>query len=141
MNGQRCTPTLQNPEFIPEDAVVAIHDRLIERFGGALGLRDKGLLESALSQPQQTFLGELLHPTIHEQSAAYLYHLAKNHAFIDGNKRIALATAITFLQLNGYKLTLSKAEAEQLVLNVVESKITKEELFVIFENHIQSLTS
>ncbi|MBW4544433.1 MAG: type II toxin-antitoxin system death-on-curing family toxin [Symplocastrum torsivum CPER-KK1] len=132
---------MQNPNFVPVDAVVAIHERLVKRFGGALGLRDKGLLESALSQPQQTFSGELLHSTIHEQAAAYLYHLAKNHAFVDGNKRIALATAITFLQLNGYKLTLSKIETEQMVLDVVESKISKEELFIMFENYIQALKS
>jgi death-on-curing protein len=141
MNGQEFTLILQNPNFVPVDAVVAIHERLVKRFGGALGLRDKGLLESALSQPQQTFSGELLHSTIHEQAAAYLYHLAKNHAFVDGNKRIALATAITFLQLNGYKLTLSKIETEQMVLDVVESKISKEELFIMFENYIQALKS
>jgi len=132
---------LQNPEFVPEDAVVAIHERLIRRYGGSLGLRDKGLLKSALSQPQQTFLGELLHSTIYKQAAAYLYHLAKNHAFVDGNKRIALATVNAFLKLNGYKLTLPKVETEQLVLDVVESKVSKEELFIVFENHIQALKS
>lgn len=138
MNGQGFTLILQNPEFVPEDAVVAIHEKLVRRFGGSLGLRDKGLLESALSQPQQTFFGELLHSTIYEQAAAYLYHLAKNHAFVDGNKRIALATAITFLKINGYKLTLSKVETEQLVIDVVESKILKEELFIVFKNNIQA---
>jgi len=61
---------LQNPEFIPQDAVIDIHQRLIKRFGGTLGLRDKELLESALYQPQQTFFGKLLHRTIHEQAAA-----------------------------------------------------------------------
>lgn len=139
MNGQGFTRILQNTEFVPEDAVLAIHERLIRKFGGSLGLRDKGLLESALSQPQQTFCGELLHPTIHEQAAAYLYHLAKNHAFVDGNKRIALATVNAFLKLNGYKLTLSKAKTEQLVIDIVESKVSKEELFVVFENYVQPL--
>lgn len=113
------------PEFVPEDAVLEIHRRLIERFGGTMGLRDRGLLESALSQPQQTFSGELLHPTIYEQAAAYLYHLVKNHPFIDGNKRTALATTNTFLMLNGYRLTLPKVETEQLVLKVANSKIKK----------------
>lgn len=130
---------MQTPEFIPEEAVLTIHEMLINRFGGIQGVRDKGLLESALSQPHQTFFGELLHPTIHEQAAAYLYHLAKNHAFLDGNKRTALATTITFLHVNGYKLTLKKPETEQLVLDVAESKISKEMLSAIFKKHIQEI--
>lgn len=90
-----CIKDSLSPEFVSQDAVLAIHSYLIERFGGTLGLRDEGLLDSALSQPQQTFFGELLHSTIYEQAAAYLYHLAKNHAFVDGNKRVTLATTIT----------------------------------------------
>jgi death-on-curing protein len=93
---------LQTPEFIEKDTAIAIHKYLIEQFGGSLGVRDEGLLESALAQPQATFFGELLHPTIAEQAAAYLYHLAKNHAFVDGNKRVALGVTEAFLRLNGY---------------------------------------
>ncbi|MDF0551888.1 Fic family protein [Kamptonema sp. UHCC 0994] len=69
--------------------VLIIHARQIEKFGGSQGIRDEGLLESALAQPQSTFGGELLHPTIQDQAAAYFYHLAMNHPFIDGNKRTA----------------------------------------------------
>lgn len=78
------------------DDVLRIHDRQIEVFGGSTGVRDLGLLESALAQPQATFGGELLHPTLPEQAAAYLYHLAKNHPFIDGNKRTAFAVMDMF---------------------------------------------
>ena len=130
---------MPTPKFITLDEVLDIHTDQISSFGGSVGIRDEGLLESALAQPQVTYAGELLHPTIHEQAAAYLYHLAKNHAFVDGNKRIALATVNAFLKLNGYKLTLSKAKTEQLVIDVVESKVSKEELFVVFENYVQPL--
>ena len=80
---------MQTPEFIEMDDVLTIHQILIEQFGGSHGIRDKGLLESALAQPKATFFGELLHPTIYEQAGAYLYHIAKNHPFLDGNKRTA----------------------------------------------------
>ncbi|WP_292843596.1 type II toxin-antitoxin system death-on-curing family toxin [Nostoc sp. NMS8] len=87
--------------------VLNIHQRQIKRFGGTSGVRDEGLLDSALAQPQATFGGEFLHPTICEQAAAYLYHLAMNHPFLDGNKRTAFAVMLTFLNLNGYALNLS----------------------------------
>jgi death-on-curing protein len=88
--------------------VLSIHARQIERFGGTPGVRDEGLLESALAQPQATFGGQFLHPTISEQAAAYLYHIAMNHPFIDGNKRTAFAVTDTFLRLNGCALNLTK---------------------------------
>ncbi len=69
---------MQTPEFLRIADILEIHQILIDLFGGMPGIRDEGLLESALSQPQATFFGELLHPTIHEQAAAYLYHIAKN---------------------------------------------------------------
>ncbi|MEH1927433.1 type II toxin-antitoxin system death-on-curing family toxin [Nostoc sp.] len=131
-----CIKDSPSPEFVSQDAVLSIHSYLIERFGGSPGLRDEGLLDSALSQPQQSFFGELLHPTIYEQAAAYLYHLAKNHAFIDGNKRVALATTITFLKMNGYRLCLPKQEVETLVLEVVAGELDKQELASIFEAYI-----
>lgn len=83
---------MQIPEFVPLVDVIDIHQRQIERFGGLDGIRDEGLLESAVAQPQATFFGEFLHPTICDQASAYLYHIAKNHPFIDGNKRTAFAT-------------------------------------------------
>ncbi|WP_293253487.1 MULTISPECIES: type II toxin-antitoxin system death-on-curing family toxin [unclassified Microcoleus] len=92
---------MQTPRFISLDEVLELHEDQISSFGGTSGVRDEGLLESALAQPQATFGGQLLHPTISEQAAAYLYHLAMNHPFIDGNKRTAFAVADTFLRLNG----------------------------------------
>lgn len=82
-------------------------------------MRDAGLLDSALAQPQATFDGELLHTTIYQQAPAYLYHLAMNHPFLDGNKRTAFAVMDAFLRLNCYQLSLSNDQAYQLVLEVV----------------------
>jgi death on curing protein len=86
---KRFTVALLNPRFLELSEILLAHDVQIARFGGMYGVRDEGLLESALAQPKATFNGKLLHSTIYEQAAAYLYHIAKNHPFIDGNKRTA----------------------------------------------------
>ncbi|WP_317618870.1 type II toxin-antitoxin system death-on-curing family toxin [Laspinema olomoucense] len=108
--------------------VLDIHNRQINKFGGTSGIRDEGLLDSALAQPQATFGGQLLHPTLPEQAAAYLYHLAKNHPFVDGNKRTAFAVMDTFLRINRYRLDLSPDATYQMVLDVVGDKMSKEAL-------------
>ncbi len=127
---------MQTPEFVPKLDVLNIHKRQIERFGGLDGIRDDGLLDSALAQPQATFFGELLHPIISAQAAAYLYHLAKNHPFLDGNKRTAFATMIAFLSMNGYELNMTKEEAYNMVMQVAQSQMTKEELSSLLEERI-----
>lgn len=128
---------MQTPRFLSNSQVIKIHERQIELFGGNTGIRDEGLLDSALAQPQATFGGELLHPTIHEQAAAYLYHLAMNHPFIDGNKRTAFAVMDTFITLNGYSLNLSAEETYNMVIRVVRREISKEELSAFLELHLQ----
>jgi death on curing protein len=128
---------LQTPRFVSNSQVIKIHDRQIETFGGTTGIRDEGLLDSALAQPQATFGGELLHPTIYEQAAAYLYHLAMNHPFIDGNKRTAFAVMDTFINLNGYSLNLSAEETYNMVIRVVRREISKGELSAFLELHLQ----
>jgi death on curing protein len=125
------------PKFINKQIVLQIHQRQIEKFGGSLGLRDSGLLESALAQPEATFGGELLHSTIAEQAAAYLYHIAKNHPFIDGNKRTAFAVMDTFLRVNGYKLALTDDDAYDLVLAVVDGRLDKADLTVVLESQLR----
>lgn len=119
---------LQTPDFLTLPEVLALHDDQISCFGGTSGIRDVGLLESALAQPQATFGGELLHTTIYEQAAAYLFHLAMNHPFLDGNKRTAFAVMDAFLRLNGYQLNLSDDQTYQLVLDVVQKTVSKTEL-------------
>ena len=129
---------MQIPEFLETEDVLNIHQVLVEQFGGMPGVRDEGLLESALSQPKATFFGELLHPTIHEQAAAYLYHIAKNHPFLDGNKRTAYGGMEAFLRLNGYNLNPTDDEAYDMVMRVAQGEITKEELSRFVEQHIQA---
>ena len=81
-------------------------------------IRDLGLLESALARPQASAFGESAYPTIHQQAAALLHSLARNHALVDGNKRLALAATIAFYGMNGMRLTLSNDQAYELVINV-----------------------
>ncbi|MCT7972936.1 type II toxin-antitoxin system death-on-curing family toxin [Laspinema olomoucense] len=119
---------MQTPRLIQLSQVLDIHNRQINKFGGTSGIRDEGLLDSALAQPQATFGGQLLHPTLPEQAAAYLYHLAKNHPFVDGNKRTAFAVMDTFLRINRYRLDLSPDATYQMVLDVVGDKMSKEAL-------------
>ncbi|MBF2084391.1 type II toxin-antitoxin system death-on-curing family toxin [Thermoleptolyngbya sp. C42_A2020_037] len=128
---------MQTPEFLSIADVLVIHADQIDSFGGSPGVRDQGLLESALAQPQATFGGEFLHATIAQQAAAYLYHLAMNHPFIDGNKRTAFAAMDAFLRLNGVLLGFTDDEAYQLVIRVVEGALNKDELADILQAALQ----
>lgn len=127
---------MPTPKFLSLDEVLELHADQISSFGGSPGVRDEGLLESALAQPQATFGGQFLHPTISEQAAAYLYHIAMNHPFIDGNKRTAFAVTDTFLRLNGCALNLTDDGVYDLVMRVARGTMTKEELSAEFESCI-----
>ena len=127
---------MPTPKFLSLDEVLELHADQISSFGGTPGVRDEGLLESALAQPQATFGGQFLHPTISEQAAVYLYHIAMNHPFIDGNKRTAFAVMDTFLRLNGCALNLTDDRAYDLVMRVARGTMTKEELSREFESCI-----
>jgi death-on-curing protein len=128
--------TVNEPLFLEWDDVLAIQYQLVELFGGSHGLRDAGLLESALEMPRSGFGGDYFHKTIFEMASAYLYHVAKNHPFLDGNKRIALACAHTFLQVNGWALNASQNELYELVLRVAAGEITdKQEIALFFEKN------
>lgn len=129
---------LLSPNFLMREDVLRIHTDQIQSFGGSLGLRDPGLLDSALAQPQATFDGVLLHPTIPEQAAAYLYHLSMNHPFVDGNKRTAFAVMDTFLRVNGYELTLPNDEAYDLVMAVVNQQVSKPGLIEVLQTAVKA---
>ena len=118
--------------FLTLDEALAIHARQIARYGGALGLRDRGLLESALAMPAATFGGEYLHPSLHEQGAAYLFHLVKNHPFVDGNKRVGLACGLVFLRLNGIRVRATDDDLVDLVMDVATSRRSKADVAVFF---------
>lgn len=118
------------PFFLTLDEVLAIHAEQIERYGGLRGMRDQGLLASALAMPEASFAGEFLHASIHEMAAAYLFHLCKNHAFLDGNKRTALASCLAFLWLNDLEVVADPDEIAELVLGVAAGEVTKAEVAV-----------
>ena len=100
------------PFFLDLDRALRTHRSLIAEYGGSDGVRDVGLLQSALAMPQASFGGEYLHKDLFEMAAAYLYHIVRNHPFVDGNKRTGAATAIIFLALNGIEL---RADEDGLV--------------------------
>lgn len=114
--------------FVPVEDVVQIHDGMIAAFGGSLGIRDYGLLESAVFQAQISFGGSRMHQDVYEMAAAYLYHIIKNHPFIDGNKRTGIVVATLFLECQGCEINLSQNEFYKLALDVANSKITKPEI-------------
>jgi death-on-curing protein len=94
-----------SPDFLTLEEVLEIHSTQLARFGGAAGVRDVGLLESALSQPQASFGGQYVHEDLFEMASAYLFHVVSNHPFVDGNKRAGLLSALVFLDINGIEIT------------------------------------
>lgn len=115
------------PEFLTLEDVLEIHALQIEQFGGAAGLRDQGLLESALAQPEATFGGELLHRDIFEMAGAYLYHIVANHPFLDGNKRAGLLAALVFLDTNGITIEHGSDDLYTLTMAIAEGRMGKDE--------------
>lgn len=106
--------------------VLELHKSVIERWGGAIGIRDLGALESALAQPRQSFAGQDLYPDITSKAAALCYSLVLNHPFVDGNKRIGHAAMETFLIVNGYELRATVDEQEQLMLELAAGNLSRD---------------
>jgi death-on-curing protein len=123
------------PDFLTLDEVLAIHAHQVDRYGGAPGIRDAKLLDSALAMPRATFGAELLHPTLFEQAAAYLFYFVKHHPFVDGNKRVGLATALPFLQLNAVRIRATDDELVDLVLGVAAGTRSKADVAVFLREH------
>jgi len=124
-----------DPLFLTLDEVLALHDDQIRRYGGSAGVRDLGLLQSAIGAVQATFDGSFLHETVFEMAAAYLFHVCRNHPFIDGNKRTGVAAALTFLEVNGVETKADEDELYDLVIGVVGRKVTKADVAVFFQQH------
>jgi death-on-curing protein len=107
------------------DNVLEIHTAVIEAFGGAGGVRDSNLLQSAVAAPQASIGGESAFSDLIEIAAAYLFYLCRNHPFVDGNKRTAMAAAIVFLRLNGIEPSPDSEEWERLVFEIADSKLDR----------------
>jgi death-on-curing protein len=112
-------------KWLTVDGITAIHAQLITNYGGSHGLRDAGLLESAMSRARNLY--EYEQASVPRMAAAYGWGLVKNHAFIDGNKRIALAAMVTFFRLNGYGMTCTEAEETAMILRAAASEIAEAE--------------
>ena len=126
---------MSEPEFLALDEVLALHADLIRRYGGSTGLRDLALLQSALAMPEASYGGERLHGSLFEMAAAYLFHLARNHPFVDGNKRTALMCALIFLGLNGQRLAADSDSLYALVDGVAAGTVGKAEVAVFLRQH------
>ena len=112
--------------------ILKLHADSLKRYGGADGIRDRDLLESALAQPLASFGGRLLHEDVFLMAAAYLFHLVKNHAFVDGNKRAGLAAALAFLDVNGVTIDRGTQELFEMTIAVAEGRLTKDQIAEIF---------
>ena len=108
--------------------VLELHRRVVERTGGATGLRDLGALQSALAQPRASYGGELLYPTLEEQAAALGYSLVLNPPFVDGNKRVGHVAMAVFLALNGPTLVGDVDESERIMLALAGGQLSREQL-------------
>jgi len=126
---------VSEPAFLTLDEVLGIHADQIRVYGGASGLRDLARLRSAIAMPETTFDGEYLHPSVFEMAAAYLFHLARNHPFVDGNKRTALLCALVFLSLNGQRLRADSDDLYLLIDGVAAGEVDKAEVSVFVRRH------
>ena len=124
-----------SPIFLSLGEVLEIHRDQIERYGGGPGIRDLGLLQSALAMPAAGFGGRYLHTDLFEMAAAYLFHITQNHPFVDGNKRTGAVASLVFLSLNGVDILAEEEEFEKIVLGVAEGKLDKAALAEFFRNN------
>ena len=126
---------MSDPAFLTLDEVLAIHADQIRRYGGKGGLRDLALLQSALGTTETTFEGDYLHTDLFEMAAAYLFHIVRNHPFVDGNKRTGLMVALVFLGLNDLELTVDPKELFELVSGVSTGEVAKAAVAVFLHRH------
>lgn len=120
-------------QFLSRRVVEAMHAEQLRRHGGAQGLRDENALESALARAENK--AAYGHPTVAEMAAAYLFGLARNHAFVDGNKRTAIVAAGTFLAVNGYELTADDGALYLFVMGVAAGEIDEAGATAFFRDH------
>ena len=123
--------------FLTLIEVLELHRRVLKQSGGTSGIRDLGLLESAIAQPQMTFSGEELYPSLLEKSVALGFSMIMNHPFVDGNKRTGHASMETFLFLNGMEINTSVDKQERVVLAITSGELKREE----FVEWLQQVTT
>lgn len=129
--------TLPRVEFLSIETVLRLHEIAIADQGGEVSIRDRGLLDSALAMPRHQFEGKYLHSTVPAMAGAYAFHIAKNHPFVDGNKRAAFSAMVAFMTLNGWRLDADPVEAEQTIVQLAAGKLDKDglTLWIVRNSH------
>jgi len=119
--------------FLSLDDVLELHEMQLESYGGATGIRDRGLLESAVMMPQASFGGEFMHKGLFEMAAAYAFHIAENQPFVDGNKRTALASALVFLDWHDIEINDPNEELYGAMIGLAQKTLDKVGLAALFQ--------
>jgi len=127
-----------SPVFLNLSEVLCIHRDQIERYGGEPGIRDLGLLQSALAMPGAGFEGRFLHNDLFEMAAAYLFHITRNPSFVDGNKRTGAVCALVFLELNDIEINAGEDALVEMVTAVAEGRTEKEAIADFFRRHVHT---
>jgi death on curing protein len=120
------------PDFLSVEDVLYLHSDQVDLYGGHHGIRDQGLLESAVAQPQAMFGGKYLHKDLFEMAAAYLFHLVQNHPFFDGNKRTGAVAAMVFLEFNGIDINAPEGSIYDLTISVATGQTNKQQIAEFF---------
>lgn len=120
--------------YLNKEIILEIHEMQLQEHGGSSGIRDHSGLESAIAQPQVSFGDQDLHPTVFDKAAAYAFHIAEAQSFVDGNKRVALASALTFLALNNYEFSEDQPEFYEAMISIANKKLDKEGLSNLFRD-------
>lgn len=123
---------MPDPKFLSLSQVLSLHRVVIDTYGGSDGLRDRGLIESAVARPSAVYEGEYLHRDLFEMAGAYLFHIVSNHPFVDGNKRVGAAAAIVFLELNGIEIEADEDGLVEITIAAASGKATKPEIAAFF---------
>lgn len=128
--------------YLNIEEVITLHEYAIQRFGGLLGVRDRGRLEAAIAAPQQTMFGDELYPDIWSKAAIVILLLIKNHPFIDGNKRVGLYAMLRFLEINGYTFSeISNDELYEFTLKVATSSLDKDDIAAWLKTYVRKIDS
>ncbi len=126
------------PTFLDLEQIIELHHSMVDKYGGSYGLRDLGLLQSAIAMPQASFGGEYLHHDIFEMAAAYLFHIVQNHAFLDGNKRTGAAAAVVFLAMNDIEIEADEDGLVDITLATATDQADKQRIAEFFRSHAQA---
>lgn len=129
---------MAGPIFLDVEDVIEMHQDTVATHGGEAGILSMDLLESAVAMPAMKSFGEFLHTDLFEMAAAYAFHLGKNHAFRDGNKRIGAIAAEVFLEINGFVLHADEPDHSGMVLDLVESRISKSDAAAFYRERCGS---